>query len=131
MEQMMPQTARARGRIMPLPAVAGAGAQGKGSQDGADIGLVQVSAHAGHVAHVVAHVVGDGGGVTGVVLGDTGLHLTHQVGAHVGGLGVDAAAHTGKQSHEGSAHAVHDHDVAQLDGIGDAGEEVQAAPTRG
>ena len=99
---------------MPFQAVAGHGAQGEGGQDGAHIGLIQVGAHAGHVAHVVAHVVGDGGGVAGVILGDAGLHLAHQVGAHVGGLGVDAAAHTGEQGHEGGAHAVHDHDVAHL-----------------
>jgi hypothetical protein len=36
---------------------------------GADVGLEQVGAHAGHVADVVAHVVGDGGRVAGVVLG--------------------------------------------------------------
>ena len=84
-----------------------------------------VSAHAGHVAHVVAHVVGDGSGVTGVIFGDTGFDLTNQVSAHVSSLGVDAAAHTGKQCHEGSAHAVHDHDVAQLNGILDAEHEVQ------
>ncbi len=47
----------------------GGHAQGGGGDDGADIALVQVSAHTGHVAHVVAHVVGDGGGVAGVVLG--------------------------------------------------------------
>ena len=102
---------------MALKAVIGEGghAQRRGRDDGANIGLVQVGAHTGHVAHVVAHVVGDGGGVPGVVLGDTGLHLAHQVGAHVGGLGEDAAAHTGEQSHEGGAHAEHDH------GAGDGG----------
>ena len=68
------------------------------------IGLEEVGAHAGDVAHVVAHVVGDGGGVAGVVLGDAGLDLAHQVGAHVGGLGVDAAAHAGEQRDGGGAH---------------------------
>ena len=79
----------------------GHGTQSDGRDDGAHIGLEEVGAHAGHVAHVIAHVVGDGGGVAGVVLGDTGFHLTHQVGAHVGGLGVDAAAHTGEQGDGG------------------------------
>ena len=79
----------------------------------------------GHVAHVVAHVVGDGGGVAGVVLGDAGLHLAHQVSAHVGGLGVDAAAHTGEQGHKAGAHAVHNHDVAQGGGILNAEAEVE------
>ena len=63
----------------------------------ADIALEQVRAHAGDVAHVVAHVVGDDGGVAGVVLGDAGLDLAHQVGADVGGLGIDAAAHAREQ----------------------------------
>ena len=63
-----------------------------GGDDGDDVGLEQVGGHAGAVAHVVAHVVGDGGGVAGVVLGDARLDLAHQVGAHVGRLGEDAAA---------------------------------------
>ncbi len=64
---------------------------------GGDVGVKQVSAHAGHVAHVVAHVVGDDGGVARVILGDAQLHLSGQVGRHVGGLGEDAAACLGKQ----------------------------------
>lgn len=38
------------------------------------------------------HQVSDDGGVARVVLGDARLHLAHQVRAHVGRLGVDAAA---------------------------------------
>ena len=68
-----------------------------GGQDRAAVGLIEVSAHAGHVTHVVTHIVGDGSGVAGIVLGDTGLYLTDEVGAHVSGLGIDTAAHTGKQ----------------------------------
>ena len=105
----------------------GGRAQGKGGQDGAHIGLVQVGAHAGHIAHIVAHVIGDGGGVAGVILGDAGLNLAHQVGAHVGGLGEDAAAHTGEQGHEGGAHAEHDHGGGNLSGlkVGDVLENVE------
>ena len=69
-------------------------AQGEGGDDRAYVGLKQVGAHAGHVAHVVAHVVGDDGGVARVVLGDTDLDLADEVGADVGRLGVDAAADT-------------------------------------
>ena len=108
------------------PAVAGHRGQSEGGENGAHIALVQVSAHTGHVAHVVAHVVGDGGGVAGVILGDAGFDLSHEVGAHVGGLGVDTAAHTGEQRHEGGAHAVHDHDVGDDFGIGDAAQVLQA-----
>ena len=79
--------------------------QGEGGDQGAHIGLEQVRAHAGYVAHVVAHIVGDYGRVAGVVLRNSGFHLTHQVRAHVGRLGVDAAAHTGEQRDGGCAQA--------------------------
>ena len=100
--------------------VAADGAQRERGENGADVGLIQVSAHTGNVAYVVADVIGNGGGVARVVLGDTGFDLAHKVGADVRGLGVDTAADAGKQRHEGRAHAVHDHDVAELHGIVDA-----------
>ena len=53
------------GQQQAAPAVAAHSAQGEGCQDRAHIALIQVRAHAGHIAHVVAHVVGDGGGVPG------------------------------------------------------------------
>src|SRR3989449_10537953 len=56
------------------------------------------------VAHVVTDGVGDGGGVAGVVLGDAGFQLAHEVGADVGGLGVDAAAYAGEQRDGRRAH---------------------------
>jgi hypothetical protein len=59
-----------------------------------DIGLEQIGGHAGAVADIVADIVGDHGGVAGIVLGDSGLDLAHQIGADVGGLGEDAAAET-------------------------------------
>src|SRR5699024_4232025 len=43
-------------------------AQDEGGHEGDGIGLEQVGGHAGAVAHVVAHVVGAGGGVARVVL---------------------------------------------------------------
>ena len=92
-------------------------AQGGGGDDGAHIALVQVGAHASHVAHVVAHVVGNDGGVAGIVLGDTGFHLAHQVGAHVGSLGEDAAAHTGEQRHGAGAHAEGQHSAGDVGGL--------------
>ena len=48
------------------------------------VGLEQVGRHAGAVADVVAHVVGDHGRVARVVLGDAGLDLADDVGADVG-----------------------------------------------
>ena len=67
------------------------------------IGLEQVGGHAGAVAHVVAHVVGDDGGVARVVLGDPGLNLPHKVGADVRALGEDAAAQAGEDRDQRSA----------------------------
>ena len=108
----MPMAGMAMGKMTVL-AAAGApvdGAEGghpedDGGDDGDHVGLEQVGGHAGAVAHVVAHVVGDGGGVAGVVLGDAGLDLAHQVGAHVGGLGEDAAAHPHEQGQQRGAEA--------------------------
>ena len=122
---------QSHGQQHALPAVAGACAQGEGSQDGADIGLVQVSTHTGDVADVVAHVVSDGSGVTGVIFRDACLDLTNQVGTHVSSLGVDTAADTCKQCHEGCADAVHNDDVAQDNRIGDAGCEAQDGEPHG
>ena len=75
------------------------GAEGGLAEDqrgdqGHGVGLEQVGRHAGAVTDVVADVVGDGGGVARVVLGDALLDLADQVGADVSGLGEDAAADT-------------------------------------
>mmetsp|Transcript_23122 Transcript_23122/g.71494 ORF Transcript_23122/g.71494 Transcript_23122/m.71494 type:complete len:698 (+) Transcript_23122:341-2434(+) len=69
-------------------------------------GAEQIGAHASNVADVVPHVVGDGGGVARVVLGDVLLDLAHEVGANVGSLGVDAAAHAAKERDGGATQAV-------------------------
>ena len=69
------------------------------------VGLEEVRRHAGAVADVVAHVVGDHRRVARVVLGDAGLDLAHQVGAHVGRLGEDAAAQTGEHGDQRAAEA--------------------------
>ena len=74
------------------------------------VALEQVGGHAGAVTDVVAHVVGDGGGVAGVVLGDALLDLAHEVGADVGGLGEDAATHPHEQGDERAAEAEADED---------------------
>jgi hypothetical protein len=72
-----------------------------GGHGGDGIGLEQVGGHTGTVTHVVAHVVGDGGGVSGVVFGNPGFDLAHQVGAHVGTLGEDTTAQTGERWRSG------------------------------
>ena len=72
---------------------------------GDDVGLEEVGGHAGAVADVVADVVGDDGRVAGIVLGDTGLDLADEVGAHVSGLGEDAAAETSEDRDERTTEA--------------------------
>ena len=74
------------------------------------VALEQVGGHAGAVAHVVAHVVGDGGGVAGIVLGDAGLDLADEVGADVGRLGEDAAADSQEQGEQRATEAEPDED---------------------
>src|SRR5690606_2913120 len=64
-------------------------AQDEGGDEDHRVGLEQVGGHSRAVADVVAHVVGDGRGVAGVVLGDLLLDLADQVRADVGGLGED------------------------------------------
>ena len=87
----------------------GRSAQRRRGQHRAAIALVKVGAHAGHVAHIVAHVVGDGRGVARIILGDARLDLAHQIGAHIGRLGVDAAADTCEQGLRRGAHAESQH----------------------
>ena len=94
----------------PWPRPEGGVGQDQGGHQDDDVGLEQVGAHAGAVAHVVAHVVGDGGGVAGVVLGDAGLDLADQVGAHVGGLGEDAAPDSHEQGQQRPTEAEADQD---------------------
>src|SRR4029077_20759941 len=85
------------------PLVAEAGiAQDHGCDDGDLVALEDVGGHAGTVADVVADIVGDGGGVARVVLGDAGLDLADQVGADVGRLGIDAAADSHEQGQQGA-----------------------------
>ena len=88
----------------------GGDAEDDRGDEGDLVALEQVGGHAGAVAHVVAHVVGDGGRVAGVVLGDAGLDLAHQVGADVGRLGEDAAADPQEQGQQRAAEAEADED---------------------
>ena len=81
------------------------GTQDQGGDQHHGIRLEEVGGHAGAVADVVAHVVGDGRGVARVVLGDAGLDLADEVGADVGGLGEDAATDTHEHREQGGAEA--------------------------
>eukprot|EP00968_Pinguiococcus_pyrenoidosus_P013003 scaffold1166_cov261-Pinguiococcus_pyrenoidosus.AAC.32 len=79
--------------------------EGGRRDDGAHKGLEEVGAHSGDVPHVVTDVVGDGGRVARIVLWDALLHLSHEVCAHVGGLGVDPTGHTGEKGDGARAEA--------------------------
>ena len=89
--------------------VAGHGVDGDAEDHRADVlgghRLEEVGATAGAVADVVADEVGDDGRVARVVLGDAGLDLADEVGADVGGLGVDTTAELGEQGDEAGAEA--------------------------
>ena len=74
------------------------------------VALEQVGGHTGAVADVVAHVVGDGGGVAGIVFGNARFDLADEVGADVGGLGEDAAADAEEQREERAAETETDED---------------------
>src|SRR5690606_16988390 len=58
-----------------------------------------------HVSHIITNVVGNDGGVAGIVFGNTLLHLAHQVSTHIGRLGEDATAYPGKQGNGGTTEA--------------------------
>jgi len=93
----------------------GRGTQSCRSKDGTAIRFIKVSAHTGHIPHIVTHIVGNGGRVPGIILRNTGFYLTHQVGADIGSLGVDTASHAGKQGlsrspHPEGQHGGSDHD---------------------
>ena len=71
--------------------------------------IVEVGTHTGHVTHIVTYVVGNRSRVAGIVFRNVSLHLTHDVGTHVGSLRIDTAAHTCKQSLCGSTHTEGQH----------------------
>ena len=74
------------------------------------VALEEVGSHAGAVTHVVTDVVGDGGRVARVVLGDPLLDLAHEVGADVGGLGEDPTADPEEEGEEGATESESDQD---------------------
>jgi hypothetical protein len=81
------------------------GAQNHGADVFRRRGFKDVRAAAGAIAHIVAHQVRNHRGVPRIVFRDAGLHLAHQVRAHVGSLGVDATAQLGEERHQRSAKA--------------------------
>ncbi len=80
-------------------------AQRDSGDNGADIGLEQVCAHARNVAYVIAYVICNNRRVTGVILRNARLYLTNKIRANVCRLCVYTAANTSEQSNRGRAKA--------------------------
>ena len=97
-------------RVLGVDRVEGGDTEDDRGDQGDLVALEQVGGHAGAVADVVAHVVGDRGRVAGVVFGDAGLDLADEVGADVGRLGEDAATDAQEQRQERAAEAEADED---------------------
>ena len=76
------------------------GGQDHGGHNGHRIGLEQISGHAGAVAYIVTHVIGDCSRIAWVVLGDTGFHLANQITADVSTFGEYTSAQTGKDGNQ-------------------------------
>ncbi len=100
---------------MPLSQVGGRSgsdcrhAQRAGGQDGAGVRFIQVGAHTGHIADVVAHVVRHYSRIARIVLGNAGLNLTNQVRTHIRRLCINASTEPGKQRLHGGAHPEAEH----------------------
>ena len=80
-------------------------AEDQARDDGHLVGLEDVRRHAGAVTDVVTDEVGDDRRVARVVFRHARLDLADEVGADVGRLGVDAAAHPHEQGQERAAEA--------------------------
>ncbi len=92
------------------------GHKGHRGKQRARVALKKVGTHTGDVAHVVAHVVGDRGGVAGVVFGNPCLDLAHQVRTDVSGLCVNTAADTSEQGDRGTTQPIgRDHRKGVID----------------
>ena len=72
----------------------------------AHVAFQKVAAQPRDVAHVVADVIGDYGGVAGVVLGYVSLGFADQIGAHIGSFCVNSAAHAVEQGDNRTAERI-------------------------
>ena len=108
-EAMMQTPPMASGKVIMVEHGAGAGEEDRGQHHGGDgghrIGLEQVGRHAGAVADIVAHIVGDGAGIAWIVFRNAGLDFADQIAADVGALGEDAAAEPGEDRDQRGAEA--------------------------
>ena len=64
------------------------------------VGFKDIGGHPSAIADVIADVVGNGGGVTRVIFFELGFEFADEVGADIGGFGVDASAQTSEDADE-------------------------------
>ena len=64
------------------------------------VSFENVRRHAGAIAHVIADVVRDRGRVPRIVFFEIALDFAHEIGAHVGGFRVNAAAESREDADE-------------------------------
>src|SRR5690606_805863 len=57
----------------------------------------EVSTHTSHVTHIITYIIGNGGGVAGIILGNTCFYFTNEVSTHVCSFCLYTTAHTGKK----------------------------------
>ena len=115
----MPKVQRIRGKMVYCNRTASltlgrADAQQHHGHRAGDVAVEDVRAHSGDIAHVVAHVVGDHGGVAGVILWDADLNLADEVGSDVGRLRVNSTAGLRQQRQRRSSEAESEHNVRVL-----------------
>ncbi|VEU41902.1 unnamed protein product [Pseudo-nitzschia multistriata] len=78
----------------------------QGSTGGFSEGSKQIGSHTSDISDVVTNIIGNGGGVARIVLGDSVNNLSNQIGTNVGGLGVDSSSNTPEHGNDGSSQSV-------------------------
>ncbi len=115
-EAMMQIPPMASGNVIIMVTISARGAEeDRGEHHGRDrghrIGLEQIGRHAGAIADIVADVVGDGGRVARIVLGNARFDLADEIAADVGALGEDAATQPGEDRDQRGAEAERYHRI--------------------
>ena len=64
------------------------------------VGFKDIGGHPSAIADIITDVIGNGGGVPRVILFELGLEFANEVGADIGGFGVDASAQTSEDADE-------------------------------
>mmetsp|Transcript_68411 Transcript_68411/g.147627 ORF Transcript_68411/g.147627 Transcript_68411/m.147627 type:complete len:684 (-) Transcript_68411:348-2399(-) len=76
----------------------GLGSDDKGSAGRLGERSEKIGTHTGNITDVVSHIVGNGGGVTGVVLGNSVNDFTNKIGTNISSFGVDSTTHSAEHS---------------------------------